>query len=383
MKLFMITGLGSARNLVSDKKGAFYQTLEEFSKHWERIDIIAPKVQFPIPNSQFPNKSNTKILFGNVYVHISPWPLIFHPIWFIKKALEIYKQQKFDLMTVQEFPPFYNGIAARLLWNKIKVPYILEIHHIPGYPKSANIKEEIYRIFTKLFIEFDSSKATAVRVVNQGEVPEFLISNGVPKEKIVYIPSMYIDLEVYRPQNVTKEYDLIFIGRLEENKGVNLLLEAIRNIKLQIPNIKCLIVGEGSLLNHCKLEIVNFKLQDNVLLYGWAKDTREIAALINKSRILVMPSYNEGGPRVVPEALACGVPVLATPVGIVPGLLKNGLGGEIIPWNADDIATKAKDLLNDQAKYDKYGHSGPEIAAQFEKRTAIKNYAEELKKLTK
>src|SRR3989344_6732450 len=122
-KLLMMTGVGSAKDLASGKKGAFYNTLEEYSKYWDRIDIIAPKIlnfKSEILNkSKTQNsKSQTVILFGNVYIHISPWPLIFHPIFFIKKGLEIYKEQKFDLMTVHEFPPFYNGIGARLLWCK-------------------------------------------------------------------------------------------------------------------------------------------------------------------------------------------------------------------------------------------------------------------------
>lgn len=118
-------------------------------------------------------------------------------------------------------------------------------------------------------------------------------------------------------------------------------------------------------------------------MYGHAKDSSDIADLLNRSRILVMPSYNEGGPRVVTEALACGVPVLATPVGMCPDLLKNGRGGEIISWNSDDIANKAERLLNDPQKYADLSRSGPEIVRQFEKKASIKNYAEELKKLLK
>src|SRR3989344_256118 len=110
-KLLMITGLGSVKDLVSEKQGAFYYTLEEFSKYWDRIDIISPKVKGC--------DSGVKNIFGNVYIHISSWPLIFHPMWFLKKGAEIYREQKFNLMTVQEFPPFYNGIGARFLLNLI------------------------------------------------------------------------------------------------------------------------------------------------------------------------------------------------------------------------------------------------------------------------
>lgn len=367
MKLLMITGLGSAKDLASGRRGAFSNTLEEFHQYWDRIDIIAPKT--------YNHETTTKVLFGNVYVHISSWPLIFHPIWFLKKAIELHKEQKFDLVTVQEFPPFYNGIAARLLWQRIKVPYILEVHHIPGYPRAGSVKEEIYRSLAKVFMEWDAKYARAVRVVNQSQVPNFLIEAGVPKGKINYIPSLYIDLDIFRPMNLAKEYDLIFVGRLEKNKGINLFLEAIRNLKHQTPKIKCLIVGDGPLKESLKFKIKSLKLDNNVTFYGWAKDQKEIAQLLNKSRILVMLSYNEGGPRVVVEAMACGLPVLATPVGMVPELVKDSSAGKMVSWDPEDVAKKAEEML---VNYEIYKDSGIKIAQRFEKKDMIKKYAEKL-----
>lgn len=372
----MITGLGSAKDLAFGKQGAFYNTLEEFHKYWDRIDIISPR----IPRGSTSGGLEVEPLFGNVYIHISPWPLVFHPFWFLKKGLEIFKQQKFDLMTVHEFPPFYNGIGARLLWQKIRIPYILEIFHIPGHPRAASIKEVIYKFLFKLFVRFDASKAEAVRVMNQKQVPDFLIKVGVPKEKIVYIPAIYIDSEVFKPMDLLKEYDLIFVGRLEKNKGINLLLGAL-DILSEDYNLKpkTLIVGSGSLYKSPKLKAN--QLKTNIYFHGWAKDSLEIAELINKSKVLVMPSYNEGGPRVVIEAMACGVPVLATPVGVVLDVIKDGESGRIIDWSAEDIAAKTAELLSNREEYDKYQQAGLEIAKQFEKKAAIKNYADKLEEV--
>ncbi len=364
-KLLMITGLGSAEDIASGKKGAFYNTLEEFHKYWERIDIIVPRVKHPIKN-----------IFGNVFIHVSPWPLIFHPVWFLKKGLEIYKEQKFDLMTVHEFPPFYNGIGARLLWNRIKVPYILEIMHIPGYPKSASLKELFYKILMRWFIKIDTAKALAIRVINKKETPEFLKANGISEKKLVYIPAFYIDLYIFKPMESKKEYDLVFVGRLAKNKGVNLFLEAVKKSKM-----RALIVGDGPLMKSLRFKIKNENLEGQVAFHGWAKDQVEIANLLNKSKILVMSSYNEGGPRVVLEAMACGVPVLATPVGIVPDVIKDKKSGRIIDWNAEDMAEKAIDLLNNSDEYQLFQKNGLEIVKQFEKESSIRNYADKIKSL--
>ena len=364
MNLLMITGLGSAKDLALGKKGAFYNTLEEFHKYWSRVDIIAPKVKNPVSN-----------IFGNVYIHSSSWPLVFHPFWFIKKALALHKENRFDLMTAQEFPPFYNGVAARILWHLKKIPYVLEILHIVGHPKPANFKEALYKFIFKLFIRFDAKHAKAVRVMNKSQTPEFLKKCGVPQNKLEYIPALYLDLEIFKPSNLPKEYDLIFVGRLEKNKGIDLLLGAAEILKTQILNFKMVIVGDGRLKKSLKLKIENLKLQNNVLLHGWAKDQREISNLINRSKLLVMTSYNEGGPRVVFEAMACGVPALATPVGMVPDFKSSVT---VIDWDVEDIVTKAKKLFSDSQYYDGMRLQGLAVVKQFEKKTAIKNYADTL-----
>src|SRR3989344_3726314 len=368
MKLLMISG---DRSLAAGKQGAFYNTLEEFHQYWDRIDIICPRTDKVtcLPTGRSITQGLALQRFGNVFVYPSPWPLYLQPFWIWKKGLEIYHEQKFNLVTVHEYPPFYNGIGARLLWQKIKVPYILEVHHIPGYPRASGMKEKIYKKLMGAFIKYDSDKAMAVRVVNENQVPDFLKRAGVPEQKIKCTPSLYIDLDIFRPMNLAKEYDLIFLGRLTENKGINLFLEAVRKL-----NAKAIISGDGPLKKSLKLE-------NKITIHRWARDSREVAELINKSKILVFPSFNEGNPRVVVEAMACGVPVLATPVGIVPDIIKDKESGRIIDWNAEDIAVKARELLSNEEEYKRLKQAGLEIVKNFEKKAAIKNYADKLKEL--
>ncbi len=360
MNLLMVTGLGSATDLAQGKKGAFYNTLEEFHKYWERIDIIIPRVSNP----------QVAELFGNVFLHTSPWPLILHPLFFIRKGISLHKKYHFNLMTVQDFPPFYNGIGAFLLWCGIRVPYILEIHHIPGYPKSANLKEWLYRIYARLFLGLDAWPARAIRVVNKHQTKEFLIRVGVSASKIIYIPSLYIDQSIFHPTNDPKEYDLIFVGRLAENKGIDLFIATSKKL-----GIKTLIIGDGPERERIQKEIFG---QSNITFHGWAKDSHEVADLLNKSRLLIMPSFNEGGPRVVVEAMACGVPVLATPVGIVPDI-KDAC--TVIDWKVDDIVNKIRHLLSDEQTYESKVKLGLEVVKQFKKELAVKNYAEKLQSL--
>lgn len=359
------------RSLAEGKRGAFYNTLEEFHKYWERVDIVCPR---PDRRSSTANCQ----LFNNVYIHPSRWPLIFQPWFILAKGEELFKRAGFDLVTVHEYAPFYNGIGARLLFNKIGVPYVLEIHHVPGYPRAANFKERFYCFLSRRFLKCDSKKAAAVRIVNQHELRNFLAQARVDSGKILYIPSMYIDLGIFKPRDLPKKYDLIFAGRLAENKGVNLFIDAVRRL-----GVKAVIVGDGPLKESLKSKVKSLGLEDDIEFYGWAKDQIEVAELMNQSKILVMSSYNEGGPRVVPEAMACGLPVLATPVGIAADLISKNNAGVLIDWNADDIAKKARRILSDSFEYSRLSRAAIWAAAQFEKKAAIKNYAQVLQKIIK
>lgn len=345
------------RALAEGKHGAFYNTLEEFHKYWERIDIITPRIKN--------NESRITNLFGNVFIHSSPWPLIFQSFWIFKKGQEIFRQNKFDLVTCHDYPPFYNGIGARLLWDKIKAPYLLELMHIPGHPKASGFKEWFYKQYAKIFVKFDAKKVKSVRVINHKQVPEFLARYGVPKDKLKYIPAFYIDLGIFKFLNLEKKYDLIFVGRLEKNKGIDILLDTAKKSDLEI-----LIVGAGPMRQFIDNEIKDLKL-DNIKCFGFAQDSAEIARLINESRVLVMPSYNEGGPRVILESLACGVPVIATRVGIVDDVV-NKNNGRIIGWSALEVIEAFEEIKDMRVAAD---------LREFERVTAIKNYVDKLKEL--
>lgn len=366
MNLLIISG---DRTLATEKRGAVFNTMEEYHKHWERIDIICPKAE---------SGSSPLIeeLFQNIHVHPSPWPLLFQPFWIRKRGHKLASDRRYDAMTVHEYPPFYNGIGAILLNRKTGIPYVLEIHHIPGYPRASGIKERVYKILMKFFIALEARRARALRVVNRRQAANFLVSAGVPREKIEYIPSLYIDLKIFRPKNSTKKYDLIFIGRLSANKGINLFLDAVKK-----SDCSAIIIGDGKLMPHLKSKIKELGLTERITLYGWARDANEIAEILNESRVLVMPSYNEGGPRVVLEAMACGVPPIATPVGVVPDVVRNGRSGFIVKWSSDDIAEKARQLLDDQGLYLRCKQGAIDIARQFERTEAIHRYAEAIKTL--
>lgn len=366
MNLLMISG---DQDLINGKKGPFYYLLQEFSKYWERINVICKK-----------NNGLKQIqYFNNVYLYGGN----FSKKEIIKKATEIYPISQFNLILAHDYPPFKHSRAAAQISKKLKIPYIIEIHHIVGYPRAADLKEYLLKIYFKLFFNSLTRSASAIRVVNQKQVPNFLINLGIPQEKIIYLPSFYIDQQIFYPQNLDKKYDLVFCGRLVKNKGLDLLLNILVNLKKELPNLKMAIVGAGPELEQFQLNLKNYNLINNIKFLGWVEDNQILAQIYNQTKILLITSYNEGGPRVGLEAMACGLPVISTKVGIMIDLIKNGENGFLVNWSVKEFIEKIKLILSDQSLTEKLREAARISIQQFEFHQLIKNYAEALKKFAK
>jgi glycosyltransferase involved in cell wall biosynthesis len=96
-----------------------------------------------------------------------------------------------------------------------------------------------------------------------------------------------------------------------------------------------LIVGDGPLKESIDASLVEEKLSDRVDLSGWIVHD-DLPKYLNQLRLLVLPSYTEGLPNIMIEALACGTPVLATPVGAIPDIIRDGETGFIMEDNSPE-----------------------------------------------
>jgi len=362
----MISGDNS---VAQGKKGAFYHTLAELHQHWERIDILCPRAA-----------QTVNCLFGHVFIHCAPDAKIWQWRFIRQKGQELFGRERFDVMAVQSYPPFYNDLGAWLLKRKINIPYLLEIHHIIGYPRAADLKERLYFWLGKFLWRFLTRPAAAVRVVNQKQAPDFLSRHGVPWGKIKYIPSAYLDLSVFQPRAVEKKYDLVLAARLEKNKGILNLLKAVKIAKKQKPNLTLLLIGEGGQKLKLQKYVANNNLAANVIFAGWVATVQKLALAYNRSRIFINPSLNEGGPRVLLEAMACGLPALSTKVGLAPELIKDGENGFLFDWSPRAMADKINKLLK-RSDLPEIGERARLAVRSFDRQKTIPNYAQEIKKL--
>ena len=154
---------------------------------------------------------------------------------------------------------------------------------------------------------------------------------------------MGVDLTIFFPNNdIPKKetFTLLFVGRLSEVKGFDVLLDAFEILlKNNSSSIKCIVIADGDQQSHYKKSVKSRMLTDNVTFMGSQNQTR-ISEWMNQSHLVVIPSRKEGFGLVAIEALACGTPVICSDVGGLKEIVENGKNGFLFPVEQKDKLVK-------------------------------------------
>jgi glycosyltransferase involved in cell wall biosynthesis len=136
-----------------------------------------------------------------------------------------------------------------------------------------------------------------------------------------------------------------FIGVLERQKGVDVLLEAWKNVIQNIPEAHLVMAGSGSLLSDVRREVARASLSAHVTVEGQLPHS-DVKALIDASSVVVLPSRSEGLGLVIIEAFLRARPVVGTAVGGIPELISDRRNGLLVPpEDPKRLAAALKELL--------------------------------------
>ena len=156
---------------------------------------------------------------------------------------------------------------------------------------------------------------------------------------------------------------LLFVGRLAAIKGVRLLIDAVADLRARYPDLELVLVGDGperaGLEAHARAQ----GLDDRIRFTGYLGQD-EVAAELKTADVFVLPSFAEGVPVVLMEAMAARIPVIATSVAGVPELVEDGVSGYVVkPGHLDDLIETIDQLLGDAKLRARMGDAGHERVA--------------------
>lgn len=271
-------------------------------------------------------------------------------IW--KLGLFMRKRQITLVHTNTSRATIYAGLAS--LISRIPVVWHIRIPHSDG-----------------LLDRFLASRSSHLITVSQAVKRRFnwlregkirVIYNGVDTKRFSPGPT-YNDLR--RKLNLNDENIVIAtVGRLSHEKGLEFLISALEGIVEKYPQTKVLIVGNGNEEYHLSLQAKakNLGLSSNVIFAGFREDIPEILRCVD---VFCLPSLTEGFNRTLLEAMACGLPVVATSVGGNVELVQNSLPGLLVPPNnSSALAAAIVELLKNRTKSQKMGMDGRRIVEE-------------------
>ena len=266
----------------------------------------------------------------------------------------------FDIIDCQEFP-YFSCFSAKIRSLLKKSELVITWYEIWGDYWFEYLGK---KGFFGWSVERTTAKIPHLAIPISEKIKEDLKSLGVSEEIMRVVPN---GVDFYGLQGIkpfSERFDVIYVGRLISHKNVGVLLKAISEVKEEIPDVKCGIIGDGPEMNKLKVLSRELELNDNVKFFSFIESDEEVYARMKASKVFVLPSTREGFPNTILEANSCGLPAIIVRhknnAGV--GVVKEGYNGFILNLSPEEIAKRIICLLQDENARDKLSRNALEFA---------------------
>jgi len=245
-------------------------------------------------------------------------------------------------------------ILAKKIYGKklvVRCGYLLNFF-APRTTDNRFRREKAIRLEKRAFASADMG------VVTSAWQREIVIKEyKIPAQKIKVIPNCIIP-EVFRPiPHAEKEYDLVYVGRGAPQKNLMNLLEALNSLRLHGKNISFLMIGACSskeeILKKVKEYSLNVEFKKNI-------PNTELPCYLNKARVFILPSYYEGHPKSLLEAMCCGLPCIGTDVDGIKQDIQHLQTGYLCKTDYESLAAAIENFLSDETILARTGRNARE-----------------------
>lgn len=333
-----------------------------------RITLIIitnnPDYSLPFLNEEINNASIDKL--------IVPWQSLISAVKAIKRLRGLLSESEADIIYTHDMR---SNLVAFFLSHICKIPWVAHVHGRLG--KTASWKISIYEKIDQILI------FRADTVIVGSENLKKRMGNLSRHTAVEIIPNS-IDtdwLRNYRGDASRLRASLFpnfeghiigSISRLHRGKGIHILLQAFSRLKKEIPDIRCIIVGEGPQEKELKELVEKTGIVESVVFTGYCEDIVQYLSIMD---IFVVCSFTESLPISMLEAMAMGKPVIATDVGDIGHVLDYARSWLIVkPADIEGLMRALKNLLNDPASRMRLGLEGKDkVKSRYSTAVNVKN----------
>ena len=258
------------------------------------------------------------------------------------------------------------GILGRLAANVAGVPAILHTYH----GRLAELHDGSLRSRAFLSCERYMARYTDAIVAISGDIKRHYLNCAVGRESQYHVIYNAIDSAAFRSKTRALKLPAVLEGKrlvgtvasLTQEKGLDVLVRAMPLLIQRVPDAYLCIVGVGPMLSHLERLVREMGLGDRVYLPGHSDD---ITSWMEAFQVFVLPSISDGIPTAILEAMAMGLPVVASRVGGIPEIVsQNETGVLVAPGDAQELALAIAGVLGDELWGRHLGESGRERVAQ-------------------
>jgi glycosyltransferase involved in cell wall biosynthesis len=240
---------------------------------------------------------------------------------------------------------FRQAIMLFLAWL-FRKPIILHAHGSQFHIFYSELAEWIQKLLSWIFC-----KCQRLIVLSESWKSFYIENLGLkPEQVLVFYNPVKIPAEIpHRSSSVSKKVNLLFLGRIGQRKGAFDLIKAFSLLHTEYQTKSTLILaGDGDIEQAHNL-VATLNLENYIKLPGWiGEDERDI--LLTEADVFILPSYNEGLPLAMLEAMAWELPVIVTPVGGIPEIVTQSENGLIVnPGNVEQLSDAIKSLIENEA----------------------------------
>ena len=277
-----------------------------------------------------------------------PWTKVLLPFLYLAQLLALLMvclRLKPDLLHSHSLLP--QGLSACWVGRLLRIPHITTSHGNDVFGlKEVGLMGRLKRCVV--------SGADAI-TVNSSATQTAVLDLGADPDKVYLVPAVANEAPVDHAlvAQIQAKYPgskrILFIGRLIEEKGVLELLQAFAVLKQTMPDVQCLLVGEGVLRARLESLAEKLSITASVHFIGW-RPREEIPSWMAAADVLAVPSWREAQGLVIVEAMAVGTVVVAANVGGVSDMVEDGVTGRL--FAAEDVNALSGalvDTFTDQA----------------------------------
>ncbi len=270
-------------------------------------------------------------------------------------------------------------VHAHFGTNSTTVALLCHVLGGPDYSFTVHGPEEFDKATILGFSDKIHRASFVVAISQFGRSQLYRWSNSKDWSKIHFVhcglDAAYLDRE-HKPLSDSRQF--VCVGRLCEQKGQLLLVEAFGNLIHTGMNAKLVLVGDGPMRGDIESRIAALGIRDRVRITGWASG-ETVQQELSAARAMVLPSFAEGLPVVIMEALAMERPVISTYVAGIPELVLPGQNGWLVPaGDVDTLVTAMREALETPVEeLRKMGRAGRErVLARHNIKTEVAKLAE-------